>query len=321
MTQLQITAFGDPSVLRLNPSLDKVPAEGEVRVRICFAGVNPIDAKTRAGLGWAAAQNKDKLPWTPGYDVSGVVEKVGPNVTTLVEGDKVCGMVGFPLTAGGYAESVVVREDELVRLDGVSLKQGAALPLAGLTAWQGLFEHGALKAGQRVLILAGAGGVGHLAVQFASAYGAEVVTTASRDNHSFLHGLGASQMVDYHDADWVAQVGQVDLVLDLMGGESGKAALACVKPGGRLVTVPTITAQQIKEAGAEAGIEVLGMLVHPDQKQLTQVLMLLRQGDVHVTLSGEFPLAEGALAHGAIEGGHVRGKLLLRMPAADGQPG
>lgn len=321
MTQLQITAFGDPSVLRLNPSLDKVPAEGEVRVRICFAGVNPIDAKTRAGLGWAAAQNKDKLPWTPGYDVSGVVEKVGPNVTTLVEGDKVCGMVGFPLTAGGYAESVVVREDELVRLDGVSLKQGAALPLAGLTAWQGLFEHGALKGGQRVLILAGAGGVGHLAVQFASAYGAEVVATASRDNHSFLHGLGASQMVDYHDADWVAQVGQVDLVLDLMGGESGKAALACVKPGGRLVTVPTITAQQIKEAGAEAGIEVLGMLVHPDQKQLTQVLMLLRQGDVHITLSGEFPLAEGALAHGAIEGGHVRGKLLLRMPAADGQPG
>ena len=321
MTQLQITAFGDPSVLRLNPSLDKVPAEGEVRVRICFAGVNPIDAKTRAGLGWAAAQNKDKLPWTPGYDVSGVVEKVGPNVTTLVEGDKVCGMVGFPLTAGGYAESVVVREDELVRLDGVSLKQGAALPLAGLTAWQGLFEHGALKGGQRVLILAGAGGVGHLAVQFASAYGAEVVATASRDNHSFLHGLGASQMVDYHDADWVAQVGQVDLVLDLMGGESGMAALACVKPGGRLVTVPTITAQQIKEAGAEAGIEVLGMLVHPDQKQLTQVLMLLRQGDVHVTLSGEFPLAEGALAHGAIEGGHVRGKLLLRMPAADSQPG
>ena len=324
MTQLQITAFGDPSVLKLNPSLDKVPADGEVRVRICFAGVNPIDAKTRAGLGWAAAQNKDKLPWTPGYDVSGVVEKVGPNVTTLVEGDKVCGMVGFPLTAGGYAESVVVREDELVRLDGVSLKQGAALPLAGLTAWQGLFEHGALKGGQRVLILAGAGGVGHLAVQFASAYGAEVVATASRDNHSFLHGLGASQMVDYNDADWVAQVvagGQVDLVLDLMGGESGKAALACVKPGGRLVTVPTITAQQIKEAGAEAGIEVLGMLVHPDQKQLTQVLMLLRQGDVHVTLSGEFPLAEGALAHGAIEGGHVRGKLLLRMPAADGQPG
>ena len=159
-----------------------------------------------------------------------------------------------------------------------------------------LFRSGALKGGQRVLILAGAGGVGYLAVQFASAYGAEVVTTASRDNHSFLHGLGASQMVDYHDADWVAQVGQVDLVLDLMGGESGKAALACVKPGGRLVTVPTITAQQIKEAGAEAGIEVLGMLVHPDSKQLTQVLMLLRQGDVHITISGEYPLGEGALA-------------------------
>lgn len=321
MTQLQITAFGDPSVLRLNPSLDKVPADGEVRVRICFAGVNPIDAKTRAGLGWAAAQNKDKLPWTPGYDVAGVVEKIGPGVTVLAEGDRVCGMVGFPLAAGGYGESVVAREEELVRLEQIGLRQGAALPLAGLTAWQGLFEHGALKAGQRVLILAGAGGVGHLAVQFASAYGAEVVATASRDNHSFLHGLGASRMVDYHDADWVTQVGQVDLVLDLVGGESGKAALACVKPGGRLVTVPTITAQQIKEAAAGCAIEVLGMLVHPDRQQLSQMLTLLRQGEVQVTVAGEYALAEGALAHQAIEQGHVRGKLLLRMPAADALAG
>lgn len=321
MTQLQITAFGDPSVLRLNPSLDKVPADGEVRVRICFAGVNPIDAKTRAGLGWAAAQNKDKLPWTPGYDVAGVVEKIGPGVTALAEGDRVCGMVGFPLAAGGYGESVVAREEELVRLEQIGLRQGAALPLAGLTAWQGLFEHGALKAGQRVLILAGAGGVGHLAVQFASAYGAEVVATASRDNHSFLHGLGASGMVDYHDADWVAQVGQVDLVLDLVGGESGKAVLACVKPGGRLVTVPTITAQQIKDAAVGSAIEVLGMLVHPDRQQLNQMLTLLRQGEVQVTVAGEYALAEGALAHQAIEQGHVRGKLLLRMPSADALAG
>ncbi|ULH01681.1 NADP-dependent oxidoreductase [Aeromonas caviae] len=324
MTQLQITAFGDPSVLRLNPSLDKVPAEGEVRVRICFAGVNPIDAKTRAGLGWAAAQNKDNLPWTPGYDVSGVVEKVGPGVTSLVEGDQVCGMVGFPLAAGAYAESVVAREEELVKLDGVSLRQGAALPLAGLTAWQGLLEHGGLQSGQRVLILAGAGGVGHLAVQFAAAYGAHVVATASGDNHSFLHSLGASRMVDYHQAGWCTEAitdGPFDLVLDLVGGESGKAALACVKPGGRLVTVPTITAQQIKDAGAELGVEVVGMLVHPDRTQLTQMLTLLRQGEVKITVSGEYTLAEGALAHQAIEQGHVRGKLLLRMSAADGQPG
>ena len=320
MTQLQITAFGAPSVLQLRPSQDKIPAEGEVRVRICYAGVNPIDAKTRAGLGWAAAQNKDKLPWTPGYDVAGVVEKLGPGVTSLKEGEPVCGMVGFPLAGGAYAESIVVSERELVKLDGVSLKQGAALPLAGLTAWQGLFEHGGLKRGQRVLILAGAGGVGHLAVQFASAYGAEVVVTASKENHGFLHGIGADFMVDYHDADWVAQVDQVDLVLDLMGGESGKQALACIKPGGQLVTVPTITAQLIKDAGVEQGIKVSGMLVHPDSKQLAQMLILLRQGDVHITLAGEYALAEGALAHQAIEAGHTRGKLVLRMPAAAHHP-
>lgn len=316
MTQLQITAFGDPSVLKLNPSLDKVPAEGEVRVRICFAGVNPIDAKTRAGLGWAAAQNKDKLPWTPGYDVAGVVDKLGPGVTSLKEGDAVCGMIG----GGAYAESVVVGERELVKLDGVSLRQGAALPVAGLTAWQGLFEHGGLKAGQRVLILAAAGGVGHLAVQFANAYGAEVVVTASKENHGFLHGLGASAMVDYHDADWVAQAGQVDLVLDLKGGESGKAALACVKPGGRLVTVPTITAQSIKDAGAALGLEVIGMLAYPDRAQLVSMLALLRQNEAQICISGEYPLAEGVLAHQAIENGHVRGKLVLRMPAAERYP-
>ncbi|MGL6049005.1 MAG: zinc-binding dehydrogenase, partial [Aeromonas salmonicida] len=121
--------------------------------------------------------------------------------------------------------------------------------------------------------------------------------------------------------DWVAQIvdhtGQVDLVLDLMGGESGKAALACVKPGGKLVTVPTITAQQIKEAAAGSGVEVLGMLVHPDREQLAKILILLRQGQVQVTVSAEFALADGGLAHQAIEEGHVRGKLLLRMPAAE----
>ncbi|WP_201796726.1 NADP-dependent oxidoreductase [Aeromonas cavernicola] len=317
MTQLQITAFGGLSVLQLAPLLDKMPAEGEVRVRVCFAGVNPIDAKTRAGLSWAASQHKDALPWTPGFDAAGVVEQIGPGVTALQKGDRVCGMIGVPLRGGCYAESVIASEQELVKLDGVDLRQGAALPLAGLTAWQGLFEQGALQAGQRVLILAGAGGVGHLAVQFAHRAGAEVATTASHDNHGFLQRLGADLVVDYHQADWVAQIGQVDLVLDLMGGASAQAALACVKPNGRLVTVPTITAQQIKDAGAAADVNVVGMLVHPDRQQLAQMLALLRQGEVHTTVSGEFALADGALAHQSIEAGHVRGKILLRMPAAD----
>ncbi|WP_429080218.1 NADP-dependent oxidoreductase [Aeromonas bivalvium] len=317
MTQLQITAFGDPSVLSLTPSQDKVPAEGEVRVRICYAGVNPIDAKTRAGLGWAAAQNKDKLPWTPGYDMAGVVAALGPGVDSLKVGDKVCGMVGFPLEGGAYAESTLAQAALLVPLEEVSLKQGAALPLAGLTAWQGLFEHGELKQGQRVLILAGAGGVGHLAVQWARAYGARVTALASPDNHGFLHGLGAERLVDYHDPDWVAQVGQVELVLDLVGGDSGKAALDCVAEGGRLVTVPTITAEAIKLAASERGIEVRGMLVQPNPGQLAQMLTLLRLGEAQICINREFELADGALAHAAIEGGHTRGKLLLRMPGAN----
>ena len=217
MTQLQITAFGDPSVLRLNPSLDKVPAEGEVRVRICFAGVNPIDAKTRAGLGWAAAQNKDNLPWTPGYDVSGVVEKVGPGVTSLAEGDQVCGMVGFPLAAGAYAESVVAREEELVKLDGVSLRQGAALPLAGLTAWQALVDQGRLQVGQRVLINGSSGGVGHLAVQIAKELGAQVTAVCSSRNADFVRALGADEVLAYDQYPLADYTEQHDLVLDVHG--------------------------------------------------------------------------------------------------------
>lgn len=313
MNQLQITAFGSPSVLQLAAVPDTVPAKGQVRVRVHFAGVNPIDAKTRAGLGWAAAQNKDRLPWTPGYDVAGVVEALGPGVEQLNVGDRVCGMVGFPLTGGAYGESVVVAASELVRLAKVDLDVAAALPLAGLTAWQGLFEHGELRKGQRVLILAAAGGVGHLAVQWACAWGAEVVALAGPDNHGFVSSLGAKWVVDYHEANWPALVGKVDLVLDLVGGENGRKALDCVAAGGRLITVPTITAEQIKTAGAERGLEVRGMLVHPDQKQLAQMVTLLEMGEARIQIAGVFDLAEGALAHQAIESGHTRGKLLLRM--------
>jgi NADPH2:quinone reductase len=161
----------------------------------------------------------------------------------------VCGWWAFP-ALGGYGESVVAREEELVRLDGVA--SGKALPLAGLTAWQGLFEHGALKAGQRVLILAGAGASATWRCSLPTPMAPEGGDGESRQPQ-LPAWAGASRMVDYHDADWrqVVAGGPVDLVLDLVGGESGKAALACVKPGGRLVTVPTITAQQIKDAAGQ----------------------------------------------------------------------
>ena len=199
---------------------------GEVRAHL-LCGVNPIDAKTRAGLSWAAAQNKDNLPWTPGcrHDVAGCGGKGGgPCVTSLAEGELVCGMVGFPrrrcicrIRGGPRGGAGQARWGEP--------QAGAALPLAGLTARQGLLEHGGLQSGQRVLILAGAGGVGHLAVQFAAAYGAHVVATASGDNHSFLHSLGASRMVDYHQAGWCTEAitdGPFDLVLDPVGARAAR---------------------------------------------------------------------------------------------------
>ena len=155
--------FGDTDVLRIESSTIPEPGADEVLLRVAGAGLNPIDWKTRKGLGFAARQIEDHLPWTPGYDVSGEVIAVGPDVTTLAPGDRVMGMVGFPAGGGGYSQYTVARADELAIVpEELDLVTAGALPLAALTAWQALFEVAELEAGQKVLIHAGAGGVGHL---------------------------------------------------------------------------------------------------------------------------------------------------------------
>ncbi len=314
MTQLQITAFGTPEVLQLRegPRLEAGP--GQLLLEVGYAGVNPIDAKTRAGLGWAAEQNRDKLPWTPGYDLAGRVLALGEGVSGWHLGQRVCGMLGFPLAGGAYASRALARPEELVPLpDLVSGACGAGLPLAGLTAWQALFEHGGLQAGQTVLITAAAGGVGHIAVQLARQAGARVLACASSRNHGFLRELGADQVLDYRGGQLAEIQGQPDLVLDLVGGDSGLLALSLVKPGGRLVTVPTLTAAAIEARGSSLGVSVARMLVHADQGQLRQLVAACERGALRIEVSRIVPLSQGAEAHRAIETGHTRGKLVLRI--------
>ncbi|OEY66462.1 NADP-dependent oxidoreductase [Marinobacter sp. X15-166B] len=304
--------FGEAEVLRTATMAVPEPEAGEVCVRVAGAGLNPIDWKTRKGLGFAARQIEDSLPWTPGYDMSGEVVAIGSGVTTFAVGDRVMGMIGFPSAGGGYADYAIARADELVMVpEELDLVTAGALPLAALTAWQALFEVGKLEPEQKVLILAGAGGVGHFAVQFAFARGAHVIATTSERNTDFLDKLGAHEIIDYHTTNVEEECYGLDLVLDLLGGEAGKRALRTLGEQGVLVTVPTVTADEIISAAEELGLRAHGMTVRPDVFHLEEIAELIEDGDVTIHIDQRYPLEAAADAHRTLETGRVRGKLVF----------
>jgi len=304
--------FGDADVLQVTDTVVPGPGAGQVLVRVHGAGLNPIDWKTRKGLGFAARQIENSLPWTPGYDIAGEVVTVGEGVTTLAPGDRVMGMIGFPATGGGYAEYALAGADELAIVpEDLDLVTAGALPLAALTAWQALFEVAGLESGQKVLVHAGAGGVGHYAVQFALARGAHVIATASSGNRDFLAELGVHEVIDYHNSDVAEECYGLDVVLDLVGGDTGKRSLHCLGEKGVLVTVPTITADEIISAAETMGLKAHGITVRPDVFHLEEIAELVEDGEVRIHIEQAFPMTEAADAHRLLEAGHVRGKLVL----------
>lgn len=304
--------FGGPEVLQVVQSPVPAPAGGQVLVRVHGAGMNPIDWKTRKGLGFAARQIEHSLPWTPGYDIAGEVVAVGDEVTTLTPGDRVMGMVGFPAAGGGYAEYALAAADELAIVpEELDLVAAGALPLAALTAWQALFEVAKLESGQKILIHAGAGGVGHLAAQFALERGAHVIATASAGNRDFLAELGVHEVIDYRTTDILEECYGLDVVLDLIGGDTGKRSLQTLGEQGVLVTIPTVTADEIISAAEAMGLRAHGMTVRPDVFHLDEIAELIEDGDVRIHIEEAFPMTAVAQAHGLLEGGHVRGKLVL----------
>lgn len=309
MKQLVIEAFGNPEQLTLVETEHPPLTASQVRLKMHFAGVNPVDAKTRAGLGWGAQAVKDRLPWSPGFEVMGEVLEVGSEVCRFMPGDRVFGLV----SGGGYGEELVVDCNEMLPVpEKVSDEMAAGLALAGMTAWQGLTDHGGLKAGERVLIAAAAGGVGHLAVQLAKSLGATVVALGSPANHEFLRRLGADEVIDYRNEAALNAMTPVDLLFDLVGGTSGCSLLSHVKSGGRVVTVPTITADEVMAAAQALGLTATGMLKYNDIEQLEQLVLAVAEGRLKVEISQVYPLAEGAAAHRQIETGHTRGKILLQ---------
>ncbi|MFV0574543.1 MAG: NADP-dependent oxidoreductase [Vibrio sp.] len=310
--KIVISQFGEPEQLQIIDTEIPTPQEGEVLVKVAYASVNPIDVKTRAGLGWAAQHNKNNLPWTPGYDISGMVLKQGQGCHKFNLNDMVAGFIGFPLRGGGYSQYVCVPESELALVpEDISLNAAAAIPLAGQTAAQAL-EKAQIQSGETVLILAGAGGVGHIAIQIALAAKTKVYATCSKNNKAFVKSLGATPL-DYNEADYLKDLTDVDVLIDLVGGDVGKAAMQCLHPGSRMVTVPTITASTVCEQAEKEGIIGIGMLVEPDVLQLEELLKLISAGMIKVEVEQVIPFENVVDAHRKIETGRARGKILLNM--------
>ncbi|MFE3496262.1 NADP-dependent oxidoreductase [Streptomyces sp. NPDC059175] len=302
--------WGSPDVL-VPVEVDRPePGLNEVLIRVHAAGVNPVDWKTRASgalISWGAVP-------VPGWDVSGVVEAVGPGVTHHRPGDEVFGMPLFPRQAGAYAEYVVAPARQVVRKpEGIDHVQAAALPLAALTAWQALVDTAGLEAGQRVLIHAAAGGVGHLAVQIAKARGAYVIGTASAGKHDFLRELGADELIDYRVVDFTEQVRDVDVVLDGIGNGYGARSLGVLRRGGVLATLPS--PDDVPPAGeAEAlGVRTGWTLVEPDNAGLQEIARLVEAGQLRVHVDTVLPLDEAAKAHEHGEQGRTQGKIVLKV--------
>ncbi|GAA2816188.1 NADP-dependent oxidoreductase [Kitasatospora aburaviensis] len=307
--------FGGPDVLRVQQVPRPVPLPTEVLVRVRAAGINPVDWKTRGGTGMAGLLGEP--PFTLGWDVSGVVEEVGFGVTMLKVGDEVYGMPWFPRVANAYAEYVTAPARQWARkpatLDHV---HAAAVPLAALTAWQAIVDTAHLRAGQRVLVTAAAGGVGHFAVQFARHLGAHVIATASAARHSWLKEIGAAEVVDYTTTRFEDSIKDIDVVIDLVGDTHDRTStrsLKVLRPGGLLVAVPAGVSPELAAAAGEAGVRVTPFLVEPDGAALTTIAGLIDAGEVAVEVEETFPLERADAAQARGEAGRTRGKLVLTV--------
>ena len=312
MRAVVVRSFGGPEVLRLEQVQRPDPIPTQVLVRVVAAGVNPIDAKTRSGGGFAAEAGQ--LPHIPGWEFSGVVEKTGFGVTRFRPGDEVFGMPFFPRPARAYAEYVTAPSRQLaLKPANLTHAQAAGLPLAGLTAWQLLADTARVSPGQRVLIHAAAGGVGHLAVQIARARGAYVIGTASSAKHDLVTGLGAHEVIDYTAAAFEEAAGIVDVVVDLVGGDTRLRSLDVQREGGLLLPVPR--GLDVSQEAARRGIAVLPMIVEPDYRALEELAAMARSQALSIRVETVLPLEQAAQAHQAMESGHATGKTVLRVAA------
>jgi len=307
MHAIRIHRFGGPEALEDDVLPLPLPKDDEILVRVEAAGVNPVDAKMRDGK-VASIQAKD-LPLTLGRDLSGVIESCGTAVQGLRKGDEVFAFVGYD--RGAYAQYVMVKAGEFApKPANLSHVEAAAVPLAALTAWQGLLDHGKLAAGQRVLIHGGAGGVGHFAVQIAKEKGAWVAVTCSGRDRDFVKTLGADQVIDYQKQKFEEEVGDIDLVFDLVAGETQDRSFAVLKPGGALIS--TLQAPD-KSKAKDKKLRVADYMAKPNAAQLAEIGHLLLEGKIRPYVFKTFTLEEAGRAEQFLAGQHVQGKIVLTV--------
>lgn len=311
MQAIRIHAYGDTDQLVLENVARPEPAEGEVLVRIKAAGVNPVDWKTRKGGGVAGLLG-DVFPLILGWDVSGEVAALGSGARGFQVGDEVYGMIRFPKPGGAYAQYATAPEAHLaLKPRTVGHLDTAALPVAALTAWQALFDTAGLQAGQRVLIHAAAGGVGHIAVQLARWKGAYVVGTASKPNHGLVKELGADEVFDYTSGRFEDDLRDFDVVLDAVGPEVAARSYPVLRKGGMLVS---ITRSASAEEAARFFVRQENIMVRPDHEQLQAIAGLVDGGSLRTSIERVFPLNEARQAHELGEKGRNRGKIVLSIP-------
>jgi NADPH:quinone reductase-like Zn-dependent oxidoreductase len=282
-----------------------------VLVRIDAVGINPVDWKTRRYGGYPRAVGEP--PFILGWDVAGVVEQTADRVTRFAVGDRVFGMPWFPRLARGYAQYVTSPARQLAHTpDALTDEQAAGLPLAGLTAWQSLVDVAGVGEGDRVLIHAAAGGVGHLAVQIAKARGARVIGTARAAKHDFLRELGVDEPIDYTTTPWEQILSDLDLVLDAIGTDDyGLRSLETLREGGQLIVLPSDVPEAVAAAAREQSKRTSGVQVEPDYCGLESLAALAEEGKLTVAIDETFPLAQASEAHQRLEDGRARGKIVL----------
>ena len=304
-------SYGGPEVLQYEDAPCPRVKDGEVLVRVHAAGVNPLECKVRVGDLNGLIEHK--LPLIPGWDLSGVVEKVGPGPAAagrFKKGDEVFAMAD-PTRDGAYADYVAVRGTALaIKPKSLYHVRAAATPVSALTAWRSLFDFGQLQPGQRILIHGASGGVGHFAVQLAKWKGAYVIATASTNNQELLRKLGADEPIDYTIQKFENVAHEIDIVLDTIGGETQERSWLVLKQGGALIS---LLQPPSEEKVNQFGVRGIMCSVQPNAARLSAIAKLIDSAKFTPAIDRILPLSEARRAHELSQNGHARGKIVLRV--------
>jgi len=308
MKAVVIHEYGGPEVLKYEDVPQPEPKQDQLRIHVIAAGVNPVDGMIRSGM--FDKEGRRAFPVILGGDISGVVERVGSNITKFKSGDPVFAYVSLD-NSGGYAQYAVVTEREAApKPKSLTYVEAAAVPIVALTAWQALIDTAKLKAGQTVLIHGGSGGVGSFAIQIAKAHGAKVIATASTANQELLKQLGADVAIDYTKQNFENVAKDVDVVLDSIGKDTLARSYGVVKKGGIIVS---LVARPDPAELEKHGIRGEALSVDPNSDELSEIGKLIDEKKINVIVSQTFPLSEARKAQEQVATGHTRGKIVLKV--------